>query len=58
MKTVLLEEAEQAGCKYMNGISMLVHQAMKSFEIWTNKKPDVGKIIAKVENHLKAQQNQ
>ena len=56
LKTELLEQAEQAGCKFMNGIPMLVHQAVQSFYIWTAKNPPVDKITNKVENHLKTQQ--
>ncbi|MDR3438156.1 hypothetical protein [Telmatospirillum sp.] len=37
LKTRLLEQAEAAGCKYMNGIGMMLHQAAASFKMWTGK---------------------
>lgn len=38
LKTKLLREAEDRGAKTVNGLGMLVHQAARSFEIWTGKK--------------------
>ncbi|WP_309493412.1 shikimate dehydrogenase [Candidatus Hecatella orcuttiae] len=38
LKTRLLREADAAGAKTVNGLGMLVHQAARSFEIWTGKK--------------------
>ncbi|UCH89319.1 MAG: shikimate dehydrogenase [Thermoplasmata archaeon] len=35
-KTKLLEAAEQKGAKIVSGIDMLLHQALKSFKIWTD----------------------
>jgi len=37
LRTALLKEAEERGAKVVNGLDMLVHQAAKSFEIWTRK---------------------
>jgi len=34
-KSALLEQAEEKGCKTANGLSMLLYQAIGSFEIWT-----------------------
>jgi shikimate dehydrogenase len=39
LQTRLLKEAEQAGCKTIDGVSMLVHQGAISLEMWTGKKP-------------------
>ena len=39
IKTRLLREAEQAGCKTLGGLEMLVEQAKIQFELWTGKKP-------------------
>jgi shikimate dehydrogenase len=39
LKTRLLEEAEIAGAKTLNGVKMLVYQGAESFQIWTGKKP-------------------
>jgi shikimate dehydrogenase len=38
-ETELLRAAKKAGALAANGVSMLLHQGAKSFEIWTNRKP-------------------
>lgn len=38
-RTRFLIEAEKRGASTINGESMLVHQALKAFEIWTGKAP-------------------
>lgn len=35
--TVLLRQAQEAGAKSANGLSMLLHQGAKAFEIWFNE---------------------
>lgn len=37
-QTELLHVAEGAGSKVANGLSMLLHQGAKAFEIWTKRK--------------------
>lgn len=37
-ETALLKEAKKAGMSAENGLSMLVHQAARALEIWTNEK--------------------
>ncbi len=37
IETRLLREASQAGCKTINGVSMLVNQAVIQFETWTGQ---------------------
>ncbi len=37
-ETELLRVAESAGAKVANGLSMLLHQGARSFEIWTKRK--------------------
>ena len=37
-ETELLQVAERAGAKVANGLSMLLHQGAKAFEIWTKRK--------------------
>ena len=37
-ETQLLQIAESAGAKVANGLSMLLHQGAKAFEIWTKRK--------------------
>ncbi len=39
-KTILLKLAEELGCRTINGVDMLVHQAAAAQEIWLQKKPD------------------
>jgi shikimate dehydrogenase len=36
-KSRLVEDAEAAGARAANGLSMLLHQGALSFEIWTNQ---------------------
>ncbi len=35
-KTVFLQKAEEVGCKTINGWGMLIYQAIRAFEIWTD----------------------
>lgn len=37
-ETQLLRQATEAGAKVSNGLSMLLHQGAKAFEIWTGRK--------------------
>ena len=41
MKTNLLAEAEQLGCTTVDGLGMLLHQAVPGFERWFGVRPDV-----------------
>ncbi|HCX62511.1 MAG TPA: quinate/shikimate dehydrogenase, partial [Clostridiales bacterium] len=36
-KTMLLKMAEEAGCRYMNGLMMVMWQGAVAFKIWTGK---------------------
>ena len=36
--TRLLREARHAGCKTIDGLSMLINQALDQFELWTGRK--------------------
>ncbi len=36
-KTRLLEQAEEAGCRYMNGDGMMLFQGAAAFKLWTGK---------------------
>ncbi len=40
-ETELLKKAKKIGFKTQNGLDMLVRQAAKSFNIWTDKEPDI-----------------
>ncbi|MCF8055483.1 MAG: shikimate dehydrogenase [Desulfocapsa sp.] len=37
LKTRLLQEAETAGCKIINGLEMLLYQGAAQFELWTGE---------------------
>lgn len=41
LKTRFLAEAEAAGCKIVDGLGMLIHQAVPGFERWFGHKPEV-----------------
>ncbi|MBU4215215.1 MAG: quinate/shikimate dehydrogenase [Actinobacteria bacterium] len=34
-RTAFLEQAEAAGCRWMNGLGMMLHQGAAAFELWT-----------------------
>ena len=40
LETVLLRAAARAGCATVDGLDMLVHQAVLQQELWTGKRPD------------------
>lgn len=40
-ETTILKAARTAGAETLNGLSMLLYQAEKSFELWTGKIPDL-----------------
>jgi shikimate dehydrogenase len=44
LKTTLLKEAEEVGCKTLNGIGMCVNQGAKAFAIWTDMPAPVEKM--------------
>ena len=41
LKTDLLQTAEDAGCTVVDGLGMLLHQAVPGFERWFGHRPDV-----------------
>ena len=41
LKTQLLETAEQIGCVTVDGLGMLLHQAVPAFERWFGTRPEV-----------------
>ncbi len=50
-KTILLKFAQEAGLKTINGVDMLIRQAIAAQEIWLNKTPDFNSMkIALLEN--------
>lgn len=50
-KTILLKTAEELGYKTINGLDMLIHQAVSAQEIWFGRTPDFSEMkIAALEN--------
>lgn len=43
-KTKLLQIAEEAGCKTMNGLYMLLYQGAEAFKLWTEEEMPIEKI--------------
>ncbi|KFE35162.1 shikimate dehydrogenase [Thioclava atlantica] len=41
LKTKFLAEAEEAGCTVVDGLGMLLHQAVPGFERWFGQRPEV-----------------
>ncbi len=41
LKTKLLQDAERRGLKTLNGLGMLLHQAVRGFELWYGVRPEV-----------------
>ncbi len=50
--TWLLHEAEEQGCTTLNGLGMLVNQAVADFKIWTGIEPDRAVMREAVEEFL------
>jgi len=44
LKTKLLREAEERGCRTIDGLEMLARQGAAQIEIWTGRKPEIGEI--------------
>ncbi len=41
VKTILIQEAQKRGLKTIGGLDMLIYQAERAIQIWTNKNPDI-----------------
>ena len=41
LETRFLQQAAKTGCKTVDGLGMLLHQAVPAFERWFNKRPEV-----------------
>ncbi len=41
LQTRLLREAEDAGCQVVDGLGMLLHQAVPGFERWFGTRPEI-----------------
>lgn len=44
LRTKLLREAEERGCRTIDGLEMLARQGAAQVEIWTGRKPEIGEI--------------
>jgi len=40
-RTAFMKLCEAAGCRFLNGIGMLLHQGVMAFELWTGRTPPV-----------------
>ena len=53
-ETKLLKLAKQQDAVTLGGLKMLVHQAAKSFELWTGEEPPVEKLSRSLELMIKS----
>jgi shikimate dehydrogenase len=53
LKTKLLREAEEGGCRTIDGLEMLARQGAAQIEIWTGRKPEIGEIKKDLRRALK-----
>lgn len=53
LKTKLIKEAKNCGCKVILGMDMFIHQAAFQFEIWTSRKMPIDLMKKIVEKNLK-----
>jgi len=51
-QTKFLKQAESLNLKYINGMSMLIEQALESFRIWTDIKVEDDELIKKIYNEF------
>ena len=52
-KTLFLQRAEQAGCRIIGGLSMLVRQAVISYNIWTTSELEIEEVSKAIIKSLK-----
>jgi len=51
-RTALIRAAEARGCRVLDGVGMLVNQALVAIELWTGRKADAGVMRAALEQVL------
>jgi shikimate dehydrogenase len=56
LQTRLLKEAQEAGCTTIDGLGMLIHQGIASFEIWTGQTPPLEPLRQVALNQLNKKQ--
>jgi shikimate dehydrogenase len=54
LRTKLLREAEEQGCRTIDGLSMLARQGAAQLQIWTGERPEVEQIKEDLRRELKA----
>ncbi len=47
LETKLLAHARSIGCRTVDGLGMLLHQAVPGFERWFGKRPEVDEALRK-----------
>ena len=52
LRTRLLQESENAGCRTIDGLSMLLNQAAVQLKIWTGKRPPIDVMRRALEGEL------
>ncbi|OAG26943.1 shikimate dehydrogenase [Thermodesulfatator autotrophicus] len=57
LKTRLLKEAEKAGCKIIDGLSMLVYQGIEQFYLWFGTRPQASLMREAAEKELLGENN-
>ncbi len=57
LKTAFLQAAEERGCMTIDGVGMLVHQAVLAYELWTGVKPPITTMEAVVRQSLQDEMN-
>lgn len=58
LRTRLLRDAAAAGARTIDGLGMLVHQAVRAQELWTGHRPDPGPMRAAAEDELARRRQQ
>lgn len=52
LKTQLIKNAEEAGCRWIPGLEMFIHQAAFQFELWTGHKAPLERMRRVAQEHL------
>jgi shikimate dehydrogenase len=58
LRTKLLHEAEEQGCKTIDGLEMLAYQGAAQLEIWIGQSPEGEQIKADLRQSLEAEHRQ
>ena len=51
-ETLLMHQARQTGGRAENGLGMLLHQGLLAFQRWTDKKPDIEYVSARLQQTI------